>query len=329
MKKSTLLFTLFAGFSCFFYSGSVKDEVRSSEARRLESLSFDPAMPVHKRINTAASVILSYAQQYDSRPDYTIYRPTPEEQKLIETYVTLLPQKIQQELQKSMTGFYFINNFLGNGFTEWVLDENDNIYTFIIFDRQVLKKDISQLLTEKEATGFIADKDYRLTIDAGRQYKGLLYMMIHESVHAVDYVHNITPYTDDGQRKWLKKDEKSSTVFTEDVWLSMKSLRSQQLFEPRDDVTFYGFNDGPKVSVSSTPEIYRSLEDSPFLSLYSVLNWSEDLAEFATFTYLEKRFNITYQVQIHHNEERIYSSSFNKNNKKFIKRLEALKTLGI
>jgi hypothetical protein len=77
-------------------------------------------------------------------------------------------------------------------------------------------------------------------------------------------------------------------------------------FPYKDEITFYGFNGGPKIKISDAVDVYQTLETSPLFSLYSSLNWADDFAEYVTFYYMTRHLNLTYRIVVRRNDETIY-----------------------
>lgn len=59
-------------------------------------------------------------------------------------------------------------------------------------------------------------------------------------------------------------------------------------FKERNDISYYGFNEGPKLKISKAVSIYTKLEKTPFVTLYGAQNWQEDFAEtLAAYVYIK------------------------------------------
>jgi hypothetical protein len=73
-------------------------------------------------------------------------------------------------------------------------------------------------------------------------------------------------------------------------------------------------------------DIYRSLENTPFVSLYASKNWAEDFAEAFSWTYLKQKFDIDYTVEVLQNEIVVFTFS-PLQNERFLRRMEYFETI--
>ena len=175
-------------------------------------------------------VVLNYLMKLDNRTDYEPYAPGGNEMKIIESAVASLPPKHTEVLKKRLIGIYFIRNFFGNGLADWVVDPHNTVYTILVFNAGVFSRNLTELLTEKEKTCFLADDpEYDIHIDCGKKYNGFHYILVHEATHAVDYVINMTPYADREYRDHLKISA-SETEFTKSIWIGYDSPRVRYSF---------------------------------------------------------------------------------------------------
>jgi hypothetical protein len=268
---------------------------RPEPIHRFENYRFNRFASIQARVSLPPDMVLQYLRNLDDRPDYSGHLPTGESMHNLEKAICLLPPLNRSALNRRLLGIYFIPGFMGSGLTEWVTDNRGNVYAFMVLNPMVLKSDLSELLTTKENTCFINDdSDCSIRINAGKQYSGLLYILLHESVHLVDYIKNITPYVDNSINKYQRK-ELGSTPFTRAVWEAYDQPRVKHSFTGR--VSFYGIRK-PKLRLSESLSIYRELSDTPFASLYGSQSWAEDLAELATFYHITEILKQPYVIQV-------------------------------
>ena len=283
----------------------IKKSITDPANRQLKNFIFSDKTSLISRVILPPDFVLKYLREFDSRPDYTPYLPDKNEFKMIEEYLKLLPALNIKIMKKRLIGIYFVNNFLGSGFADWVVDKDNKIYVFLVFNTSVLKKNISELITFKEKTNFIMDdKSFDIFLDAGNKYNGFLYILIHESSHVVDYVKRLTPFVEPDMLKIWKK-YVGRTVFTEGIWSGHKKTINHYPF--RKDVTFYGFRKGPKIKISNAVNIYKELYESPFCTLYGSLNWAEDVVEMLTFYHLTSKLQQKFVINVLKNGKVIYS----------------------
>ncbi|OHD65109.1 MAG: hypothetical protein A2176_02525 [Spirochaetes bacterium RBG_13_51_14] len=229
--------------------------------------------------------VLKYLQKLDNRPDYRPVLPGRREMHILKAALGLLPVRTRHVLQNRLLGIYCINDFTGNGLTEWVADERGTIHTFMVLNYSVFTKTVSELLTEKENTCFIKDDPaLDINIDCGTAYSGLVYILLHESTHVVDYVTHITPYTDEAIKP-IMKNRTAETDFTRNIWRGYSASIKQYYFSNK--VSFYGIKP-PAMRISEATAAYRDLCRSPFVSLYASQSWAEDLAELVTFYHISR-----------------------------------------
>lgn len=262
---------------------------------RFENFRFNSLDSISARVSLPPDMVLHYLRNLDERPDYTGYSPTRDEIRALEKAISMLPPMSRSLMNSRLLGIYFIPDFMGSGFTEWVVDSRGDVYAFMVLNTSVLKSNLSEILTAKERTCFINDDpEYAIRINAGTRYSGLLYIFLHESIHLVDYVKNITPHVDDSINEFQKKGI-IRTIFTSDIWESYNKPRVKYSFTGR--VFFYGIKK-PKLRISESPSVYRELAKSPFVSLYGSQSWAEDLADLATFYHITRILKQPYIIQV-------------------------------
>ena len=270
----------------------------------LENYAFSRAEPVEERVRNAPSIVMNYLKNLDKRDDYSPHVLTGEERRLVNESLKLLPPGIVKAMEDRLIGIYFINNFLGNGLADWVLDRESRFYVYLVFNPSVLKKNITRTVTDKEKTCFIVnDPAYDIQLDCGTGLSGFYYILLHETAHLVDYVSEVTPYTEEDVKVY-KKRVLPTTPFVAGVWKNHDETSVEYPF--RKEVTFYGFNKGPKINITRAPEIYRVLETTSITSLYGTLNWAEDMVEMLTFYHLTEKLKQPFIIKVLKNGREIY-----------------------
>ena len=309
-KKTTFMnstiIILFLIFSC---GKSIDQVIKSTPTKQFNNFNFDKKSTLVSRVKTIPEFVLNHWKKYDNRSDYEPYKPNLHEMKIIDNCFKKLPPLNRSIMKERILGIFFVKNFWGSGAADWVVNKDNDVYSYLIFNPIVLKKDLSEVITWKERTCFINDnKDIKITIDCGKKYNGFLYILIHESTHVVDYVNNITPYVEKNIMKYLqvfKKKFPETTNITRDVWETYNIPRKKYHF--REKVTFYGFSDGPKMKISNAVNIYEELSESSFISLYGSRSWAEDLAELVTFYHLTEKLKEKYIINVYKNDKIVYS----------------------
>ncbi len=293
---------LFSVFLCFC---SAREElpVLKYPVKHFRSYSFNEKSSIISRVAKTPSMAIEYMKDLDGR-NYTAYIPDEKEMKIIARSLEKLPPLTRKIMKKKLLGIYFINNLWGSGFADWVIDRERNIYTFLIFNPSVLKKGLSRMITDKENTCFIRnDKRYRVELDCGKGSSGFYYILLHESGHVVDYIMGVSPYVEPDLVK-IKGKGYGKGLFTKGIWRDYKKSAGNYRFMER--VTFYGFGKGPKINISEAEEIYRGLSGSPFVSLYSTLNWAEDVTELLTFYHITEKLRRPFVISVYRDDDLVY-----------------------
>lgn len=276
----------------------VRAEIAKTPAKNLSSYSFDPAEPLTERVQEAPAFFLDYLRTMDHNDAYAVYRPSDQEKRLIGSTIMLLPKAYRQVLADRLVAIYFISNFTGSGLADYVLDSSDRIYATLVLNPEVLKHNLSDWLSYRESTcyegGRAGDERIEVRVDCGTRYSGLLYILLHESSHIVDYVRHFTPYTEPSLA--ILGLRVSRTSFTMPVWESYATPQSTYDFPLRKQIHFYGL--GTRVHRSEALELYRNLGASPFVSLYGSMTWAEDFAEYMTMYYLTQVLHQPYVIQV-------------------------------
>jgi hypothetical protein len=281
------------------------EQMLAQPSKHFENYRFDPASNVTERIYEVPEFIIKPLRVHDRRKDYTPYTPTNGELMLLAAYLDLLPPVNQQLIQERVVAIFFVNNLLGGGMTDWVLDVEGKPYFYILINSNALKESLATFLTKKELTCFkINDPSIKIAVDSGSKFRGLLYVLMHESVHVVDYVRGLTPYPDPWFGRAMGKSG-NPTEFTKGFWRTYRETVTP--YDPRitEDVTFYSLDGGPKLNITEAPSIYDRLSTMPYISLYATLSWAEDLADTVTFYHLTKRLELPYRIHLFRNDHRI------------------------
>ena len=306
LRKLILLFSvLLTLLSCTTPEKRFLDTIAQNPSKNLRSYKFDSAAPLIARVKPAPEFLINALRRMDLVDGYSSYAPTPEELALIEKYLTLLPKSHQELLKSRLIAIYFVNNFMGSGLTDYVLDERGYLFAIMAFNPDALKTDISAWMTIRENSCFIKDDpSVRIRVNCGTQYKGFLYALLHESAHLVDYVDHRTPYVEKDMTYIAKTAVPSSTALTRSVWKDFSTPAPQFEFEQRKNIVFYGLQGGPRIKISDAHKIYQRLEETPFPSLYGSQNWAEDFAELFTWHYFTNTLGQPYEIDLFYGQDR-------------------------
>jgi hypothetical protein len=238
---------------------------------------------------------------------------------IIETSINLLPPQHKKILKERVIEICFINDLKTSGWTDWVISENGDIYCVLAFRRSTLQTGLSNWLNSREKTCFFQESpEVDINIDTGTKHRGFLGVLLHETTHVVDYIENITPYVEPSTFALAVIQNKafSNTYpFVDNVWESIATPLKMYNYGLRDSVTFYGYNNGPKLGFSKAKEVYDQLATTPFASLYGSKNWADDLADFVLFYHLTQKLKQPYTISVIENNNTRYSLEPMKNQK--------------
>jgi hypothetical protein len=307
-----LLMIIFVG--CETASGpganDLKQELMNEPAHNFESFRsfFDPSSKLVERVRANDDFILDYLKDFDNDDSYEFYQPTQQEIDLLDKYFELLPSKYIDILKARLVGVYFIENYVASGMTEFVLrKDKDEVYCFMVFNSNLINVPMDEWISKKENTCFIdTDPNLNIAINIDSPYTGLLYILIHECTHVMDYATSITPYVEPDIGT-LYNTLNNTSAFTDNVWAEYRIPFGINAFGHRDKISFYGFKNGPLLADTNAVELYMNFSKSRFVSLYGSSNWAEDLAEYMTFYHLTQKLGLDYSINVNYHKSLKFS----------------------
>ena len=263
----------------------------------LSSYAFDPSEPLVERVGPIPPFVLEYLEEMDGR-SYASYTPTAAEMAMIEEYLSMLPRLQRRVLQERLVGIYFLDPFLGGGFTEYVVDSDGEIHAFMAFNALTLRLDLSDWITYRENTAFGVGDGETIRADCGSQYTGFLHVLLHEATHVVDYVEGITPYLRNSVPSISggRRNHDAESSFTSGIWKDFAQVEAEHDFELRRKIAYYGLNGGPLLSMREAATAYGQLTSSPFVSLYAGISAVEDLAELVAWYHLSHELGQPHRI---------------------------------
>ncbi len=296
--------------AALFFHGHVEAEpeksIRDHPVKQKNNYHFKKGSLLINRIRECPEMIVSAWAKWDERNNYRGYLPSEGELRQIHHDLLKLPPMTRKIMKERLLGIYFITNVIGSGLTDWVLDKNGKMFCYMVFNPIVLKKNISELITWKEQTCYReSSENIDISIRINSDLSGFYYILLHESTHVVDYVRQVTPFTEPDVINFYPKKYKT-TPFTQGIWCGHKKSCREYPF--RKKVRFYGFGGPPLADKKDAVSLYRGLDSSPFFSLYGSLNWAEDLAEFLTFYHLTKKMGLRYHIIVKNNGKEVFRS---------------------
>lgn len=232
------------------------------------------------------------------------------EREKLNNAFAILPPLHQKILKKHLHSISFMDNMPNTALTSPV-ETSDSVKMYnIAFRAEILNQTISEWTTWKENTCYqkLTDSQYQVTIEAGN-LDAIIYVLLHEATHVVDGVLNLTPHLNE-KDVW-----EGSKDFTQNVW-DKYNEPSENVINPLLETVL--FRSGKPIEVSYAPEVYKAIQKTPFVSLYSTASWFEDLAEALTIYHLTEKMKQPYKVVVLKNgiQEVLYEPSKNKRVKK-------------
>ncbi len=308
MKKKVFMLCLI--FYCGFMSNAFSQTEETLPAiKKFSSYEFDSNALLIERVNETPAFVLDFFKELDETDTYKNYKLNEEEAEQVSEFLNMLPEIFKEVMRQKLIGIYFIENFMGGGYTEYVLDEKNNIFTILIINPETLKSGLSEFLTFKENTCFIKnDESITVALDCGDEYTGLLYILLHEAAHIADYINNYTPFVEKSVQKFSNYKQLN---FVEGVWLEYDKPENKYDFKGRTDIKFYGLGGGPKINLSEAEYYYDKIFNAPFASLYGSKNWAEDFADYCAFAYMTDNLNLDYSINIYKDGELLKSYDMN------------------
>jgi len=268
-------------------SGSQTAQLRSGVAL---------ATSLAERIGRTSDEVLQQFREAGMTPQP--HELTAAEHRLVTQTLAALPPLHQRVLRKHLRSLSFLDNMPNTALTSTV----DAPYPLfdITIRAAILPQTATEWLTEKERTCFATtDSAWQVAIEAGGR-PALDYVLLHEATHVVDAALHLTPaYSDAGQRL----DSAAAKPFTAGIWqdrtLPAPGFRHARLEHIR-------FRGGPPLPIAQAAPLYTLLQRTPFVSLYSSIGWTEDLAEYVTVYHFTQKLRQPFRITIRQNGQEMF-----------------------
>jgi hypothetical protein len=281
-------------------SQEILKQVQAIPAKNMVNYSFNPDSSIESRISESPDFLLKYLMNMDKTENYSSYIATKNDIEMFIEYYNLLPSMNKQIMKNKLIAIYFVNNLYGSALADYVISEKLEMFNILIINPETMKHDMTEWLSYRENSCFIDSKD-QIEVQCGDKYTGLMYTLIHESTHIVDYHLYITPYTEYSSFKVLNNHYDKHNIFLEEIWDNYNTPKEKITKDFMEEITFYNLSNGPKLSFSEAVSIYEELILTPFNSLYSCLSWAEDFAELTTWYHFTEILKQPYQIIIKEN----------------------------
>jgi len=292
-------------------------------ARDINNYDFPPKGDLLSKVKTPNEIIMDYFIKMDNKKgEYKSYTLTDKESDIVKQCFASLPKNINDVVSSRLLGIYFIENFLGSGFADFVNDKEGNMYNIMVLNPVLLKDTATKRLTYRESSCFIPENGYELTYNLGDDL-ALYFIFYHEIMHIYDYIKKVTP----GEPMQDKKVYPEKFEFTKGIWTSFKTPTKEYDFPNRANLAFYGIDGGPKIKISDAINVYKDLEKSPFCSIYGAMTYMEDFAEYSAIYIYTKILKKNYKIEIKKDGKTIYSLENPLDKPKFTNRIEQIKNI--
>ena len=249
---------------------------------------FNTSTTLAERVAQPPAFLLEALKKMDNRNDYLAYVPTASEMRQIVDALDNIPDRQKAAMLSRLVGIFFVSNLSSGGYSDYLFDRNGTLHTILVLNPAILHTGISQWIKDKEMSAFFDDKSgvvMSVDCDEGER-SALLYILLHESAHQLDYIAGCTPYVE----KDLSKSGKplNGVPFAAVTWKGYDLPLPAFDYSRRSQLRFYGNDDSAKLPGREMPAAYRRLAKTPFTLLYASQNWAEDFAETVAFTELKR-----------------------------------------
>lgn len=238
-----------------------------------------------------------------------------EEEKIAKAFLLLPPLHIKI-LKEHLHSISFMDNMPNTALTSPVASEDGTEKFNITFRAGILNETISEWATWKEKSLFDSslNPSFEVQIDAGN-LDAFVYVLLHEATHVVDAVLKLTPHAEEDTKLV------AHTKFTKNIW-SLFNVPTAKFINPILEKT--RFRSGKVQPILSATEVYNSLENTPFTSLYGMASWHEDIAELVTIYHITSKLNQPFVIYVKEHGEITtrFEPMKNKLVKKRLKQLE-------
>ena len=308
MKKMYMVLLTLLLFSC-----NNQREDQTNPFQRMDNYNGNFELSIKDRLLDTPSIIIDILSQLDNVNNYSSYELNDQEKQIFMDYFELLPLRFKNIITEKVFGIYFVNNFLGGGYTLPIFDNDGNMYMALFFNPEIMNQKICVWINFRDNSAFtINDSKISVNIEINSQFLALIHTLVHEASHVYDYYNYVTPYTE----PFLRSNKTIfPTEFVKGIWINYNETMDEYNFIQRENI--YSYDLGERINKKYVIEIYQALKQPPFSSIYGSKNWAEDFAESFTWWYLFNYFNINYITKIFDDENLMFT--FNPNENELVK----------
>lgn len=283
-----LLGTVFSSANQAFAQTEKKGDIQ-------KKYGLNPDTPLISRISPAPESVLTIFHNAGMNP--TEHELTPKEYEKVQLALKKLPALHQAILKDHLASISFVDNMPNNALTS-TLNKTDSFKVFNITVRAgILNQNVSDWLTGKEQTCFDAtNSDWSVFIDAGK-LEALLYLLLHEGTHVVDGALAMMPLPENNAGF-------GKNGFTAGIWEQRTTLSSKYSNEILENTRF---RTGKVVPADKATGLYQALQQTPFVSLYSLSSTHEDLAEYLSVYHFTQQLGQPFRIIVRRAGRDVYT----------------------
>jgi hypothetical protein len=254
--------------------------------------------PLESRLQTIPGDVLELFRTGDAAAgivgskNYVAHAIAPHERELFRDYLAVLPKGHRELFQQKLMAIFVVDSFGGAGLVDWLVDAEGEVHYYLLLNGALFSQSLDEWLTAKEDSFF--DRSFatpKLRVRTGTAYRALLYGLLHEGTHIVDFDQGLTPWVEPGHRAFTGRQARQ-TPFTQGVWWERKRPLDKYDFAHRDDLNVYGlFSDRSLIPRSAIRNMFEVLKATPFVGFYAGSSWNEDLADYFMYFFIEQKLH--------------------------------------
>jgi hypothetical protein len=274
---AVLLATLCTGMNAYVGPVEQADALPAQNTARQDSL--------EERVSAAPETLLKRFRE-DLNVKVTSHVVTPAERMILANTLAQLTPLQHQVLQNRLHAIYFIDGLPNNALT--FPDGGSTAQTMysMAIRAGALHETVSDLVTRKERTLFdSAGSKISVTVDGGT-LNAMVYVLLHETTHIVDFAVNATPDAE-------YPDGKHSLV--NGIWRNDRTPVDQYRLPILMSIFWRTRRAMPAARAA---DLYDALGRTPFISAYASCDSHDDLAELVAWTELTSRLHQPYRILI-------------------------------
>ena len=226
----------------------------------------------------------------ESAGSYRTRPPDFSESAEFQSYLALLPGSYIELMRNKLLGIFLVENFAGAGLSDWVLDEQGNTFYYMILNPDLFRHSIDQWMSYREDSIFEPRKgpdDHHIRVTTWVDHSAMLYALLHEGAHLIDYEHGITPVVEELFSR-VNDRRPIESPFADKIWTSQSQPLPIYDFAGRDQLNAYAiFPQRGRIPRREVPRLFEDLRLTPFVSFYAATSWNEHLADYVMYWHIE------------------------------------------